>query len=159
MTKEITKSIILQELENKFGLREFDLAKFLFDETVIPTYDVGQHLGTWYQNRRTVAITGTGAALFYTVPMDEKWHVSRYDVVFMTGVYSIAGMYIDRVHELAADTTVYLDLKAAQTTSYHIEIATPVVLEPGDLIYANVDGYTSTGDLRIYIDFLREKIR
>ena len=44
MTKEITKSFILQQIQDKFRLREFTAENFLFSETVIPIYNVENHL-------------------------------------------------------------------------------------------------------------------
>ena len=157
MTKEITKAVILQEMQDKFKLREFDPAQFLFDETVVPIYNIEQHLEEWWNQYVSASITGTGPAFFVETPQDEKWHLKRYDVVFMSGVYTIAGVYIKRKNSSPAGASVYLDLTAAQNVSYHQE--TDVVLTRGDALYANVDGYTSTGSLRLYMDFVKEKIR
>ena len=159
MTKEITKAIILQELQDKLKLREFKTAPFLFDETVVPIYDIGSHLGqwsTWYDGRD---ITSADGQNFFTVPDDELWQLAQYDVVFMSGVYTVAGVYIVRKNKRDAATFIYLDLAAAQSVSYHVELQKTVVLQPGDEININIDGYTSTGTLRLYIDYLVEKIR
>ena len=157
MTKEITKANILQEMTDKLRLRELMTEKFVFSEMVIPTYNIEQHLEEWWHNFVDVSITGIGGFMFYTIPQNEKWHLKRYDVVFMTGVYTIAGVYIARKNQSPAAATVYADLTAAQNTSYHNE--TDVVLTRGDSILINVDGYTSTGNLRLYIDYMKERIR
>lgn len=157
MTKEITKAFILQQLQDKMGLREFASSPFLFDETVVPVYNIEQHLMEWWQEYVTVSITAMGGVPFFIVPEDEKWTLRRYDVVFMTGNFTIAGVYIERKNRTPGGAYVYLDLKAAQNTSYHIE--TDVVLTRGDKVYVNVDGYTTTGNLRLYADYLMEKIR
>ena len=157
MTKEITKAFILQQMQNKFAMREFESRPFLFDETVVPVYNIEQHLEEWWQRFATKTITTTGAALFFTTPDERKWTLKRYDVVFMTGVFTIAGVYIVRTNMGSENSFVYLDLKAAQNASYHIE--RDVTLNPGDKIYVNVDGYTSTGDLRIYLDYKEEYMR
>ena len=161
MTKEITKAFILQQLEDKFKLREFDSSPFLFTETVVPVYDIEQHLRERWQKYETVSITATGTTLFFLVPQTEKWTLSRYDVVFMTGSYTIAGVYFTRatVYRDPSDTYLYLDLTAAQSVSYHVELPQPVVLEPNSALRINVDGFTSVGDLRLYIDYSKEEIR
>ena len=159
MTKEITKAIILQEMQDKLQLREFDPAKFLFDETVVPVYEIEQHLKASTQNFVTKSVTAISAPYFFTVPQTEKWRLSRYDVVFMTGAYTVAGVYLQRRIKKQPNAYLYLDLKAAQSASYHTELPTPVMLYPGDTLHINVDGYTSTGDLRLYLDYEMEEMR
>ena len=85
MTKEITKSIILQEMQDKFQLRDFESARFLFDETVIPTYDVGAHVKHWTVTRDRQVVSGNGALFFHVVPYDERWRVRKIDVYSETG--------------------------------------------------------------------------
>ena len=157
MTKEITKANVIQEIQDKFKLRELEPEIFSFSERVVPVYSIEQHLEQWWQKYATRPVTGTGAISFFEVPKDEKWYLNRYDVVFMTGTYTIAGVYIQRVNRFPSVAFSYLDLTAAQNVSYHVE--TDVVLTPGDCIYGNIDGYTVTGDLRLYIDYKTEKIR
>ena len=157
MTKEITKAKILQEMQDKLMLREFDPTKFLFSETVIPTYDIEQHLESWWMKYVTKNIIASGAMEFFVVPEGERWYVKRYDVVFRTGVYTVAGVYLVRRNRDPSDCSMYLDLAAAQSVSYHAE--TDVVLAPGDSVRINIDGYTSTGELRLYIDYKMEEIR
>ena len=159
MSKEITKAIILQEIQDKFKLREFEPTKFLFDETVVPTYNVESHLKRMNQKFNTVSITSTGAVFFFAAAMDEVWHVRLYDVVFMTGVYTIAGVYLTRARDHGAGESIYLDLGAAKSSSYHVDLNTPIRLEPSDALYINVDGFTSVGDLRLYIDYEVEEVR
>ena len=157
MTKEITKAIILQEMQDKLKLREFEPANFLFDETVVPTYDITQHLRDYVVEYVELSITSTGAKGFFIVPEDERWFLNMYNVVFMTGAFTIAGVYIGRLPALA--DFMYLDLAAAQSTSYAVILPKPVVLDSGEVIRINVDGYTTTGNLRLYIDYEMEKIR
>jgi len=159
MTKEITKSIILQEMQAKFQMREFEPAQFLFAETVVPTYNIRPHLVTMEQKFMTVGISSSGPRQFFIVPEDEQWHMALYDVVFMTGAFTVAGVYILRKKNFSSGEMIYLDLKAAQNVSYHTELKQPVTLLPGDQIIINIDGYTSTGDLRLYIDYEVETIR
>ena len=159
MSKEITKAFILQEIQDKFTLREFEAAKFLFSETVIPVYNIETHLEKWTADFKDKSITGTGGVSFFTVPSDEKWTLWRYDIVFMAaGAYTVSGAYTHRFSN-AAGQICYLDLGSAKSASYHIETSTPVVLMPGSELFVNVDGYTSTADLRMYIDCLVETIR
>ena len=158
MTKEITKAIILQQIQDKFGMREFAPAAFLFDETVVPVYNVERHLEEMWTKYITRSITSTGGELFLTVPGTERWHLKRYDVVFMgAGCYTVAGLYVERVNRSPADAYIYIDLEAAQSVSYHKDV--DVILNPGDAVKISIDGYTSTQDLRLYIDYLREEIR
>ena len=158
MTKEITKARIIQELEDKFKLREFLSEPFLFGETVVPVYNIEQHLGSRKIRYLEVNITGTGGVLFYTVPDDEKWFVSSYNIIFMgAGAYTVAGMYIAR--KFAAATFMYLDMTAGQTVSYAVDLPKILILEPGDKMYINIDGYTAPQDLRLYIDVMIEELR
>ena len=158
MTKEITKAIILQEIQDKLKLREFIPASFLFDETVVPVYNVEQHLvvpAIKYAERSIIA--GGMGFDFFTVPNDEKWTLNKYDVVFMaSGAYSVTGAYIKRF--TGADN-IYLDMTLGQTVSYHVNLPCPLVLYPGDAINIYIDGYTSTANLRLYIDVMKEEIR
>ena len=157
MTKEITKSIILQEIEDKFALREFDSAKFLFSETVIPNYDVGHHLIKPEVKRSTKTITSAAYNTFFTVPDTERWFLDRYNVIFMTGVFTISGVMVTR--PLVATDYIYLDLAAAISASYVYNLPQPVIIEPGEDIGINVDGWTSIGDLMLRIGVRVEEIR
>ena len=158
MTKEITKAFILQQIQDKFGMREFAPAAFLFDETVVPVYNIEQHLEEMYTRYVIKSITSTGGKTLLAVPGTERWHLKRYDVVFMgVSTFTVAGVYITRINRSPADSYIYLDLEAAQSVSYHKDV--DVILNPGDIVGVSIDGYTSTADLRLYVDYLREEIR
>ena len=157
MTKEITKAYILQQMQDKFGLRELIPEVFSFHETVIPTYNVEQHLLTHISKYAEAQVTATGALPFFQVPENERWHFDRYDVIFMAaGAYTVAGVFVKRK---AFVDTVYLDLTAAQTVSYHINLPVAQVMDPGDRLKINIDGYTSLANLRLYLDYTKEEIR
>ena len=156
MTKEITKARIIQEIQDKFALRELEPEVFSFSERVIPTYNVEQHLLAWTSKYETVQMTSAAAFEFFEVPENEKWKLRRYDVVFLAaGAYKVTGLYVTR----KGSTHVYLDLKKAQTESYHIDLVEPVDLQPGDKIHVLIDDYTSTAGLRVYIDYQIEVVR
>ena len=158
MTKEITKSIILQEIQDKFKLREFDPAAFLFDETVVPVYEIGEHLKTWRVYNHSESITSTGDKLFFTVPPNERWTLRSYMVLFYSeGAYQVSGVYL--AYRDALSDYIYLDLKKNQASSYLVNLPVPVVLEPNNRIYAYIDTYVSTANLRLYVDVQKEEIR
>jgi len=159
MSKEITKAIILQEIQDKFKLRDFEPAKFLFEETVIPVYEISEHLQHWATYQRTVSVTSTGAIAIKIIPPNEKWLLRAYSVIFVTGVYTVAGAYILRRDRALGTDFSYLDLTAAQSVSYLRTLPEPVTLEAGDTLLVNIDGYTSTGDLTLHIDYRKEEIR
>ena len=157
MSKEITKAIILQEIQDKFKMREFEPAPFLFDETVVPTYDIRSHLGRWETKYASTSITSAAGFAFFTVPAYEQWFLRRYDIIFMgAGAIKVTGLYVKRAE---SEEACYLDMKKEQDVSYHIDLIEPVFLHPGDKIYVLIDTYVSTQDLRVYIDYLREQIR
>jgi len=160
MTKEITKTILLQRLVDRFGLREFTPSKFLLDETVIPTFDVHSDLEHWqsyYMNTGT--ITGIGAQSIIIVPDTVRWHLRAYSVTFVSGSVTVAGVYIKRKDSRDATDFSYLDLTAAQSTAYLRTLPEAVTLEPGDRLLVNIDGYTSDAVLRIDYDYMLEEIR
>ena len=161
MSKEITKAIILQEIQDKMKLRDFVPAKFLFEETVIPVYNIETHFQFHTASFEEKSVTaGSTYYNFFTVPDDQKWTLNAYNIVFMaTGAYTVTGLYINRRQKLASGAFVYLDMKEGQTASYSINLPKPVILTAGDLLNVYVDSYTSTADLRLYIDFIREIIR
>ena len=157
MTKEITKSIILQEIQDKFKLREFADAKFLFDETVIPVYNVEQHLAHAEVKEKTVSITsGPAGFLFFTLPWTERWSIHTYNIIFMTGVFSVTGLMVAR--RLDADY-IYIDMTQGQTTSYTVNLPKDIICNPGDTLRVYVDGYTSTGNLMLRLDTTVEEVR
>ena len=158
MTKEITKAIILQEIQDKFGLREFEPANFLFDEKVVPIYNVGQHLITAATQTKAISITSASGFLFYTVPQNEKWSLRSYELIFgSTGPHKATGLYISRKD--TPGPTIYLDMKKGQEVSYLVNLPTLVTLRPGDGISVYFDTYVSTQNLSVVIDYTREIIR
>ena len=160
MTKEITKARIMQEIEDKFKLREFLPESFLFSELVVPVYDLESHLQSSEQTFVERGIAALGPVSFFEVPENERWLLRLYDVVLMAaGAYTVAGVYIQRKKRNPVASYVYLDLTAAQTVSYHIDLMQPILLDPGDYVYINIDGYTSPANLRLYIDYIKEEIR
>ena len=156
MTKEITKARIIQEIQDKFKLREFSPERFLFDETVVPIYNVGSHLEKWEVKRNTVSITSAFYPIFFTVPDSEKWTIRAYQPTFVSGSYTIAGVLVGRP---TTAEYIYMDLKAAQNVSYLVNLPVPVIVQSGEVIYVSVDGYTSTGDLLLQMDVMVEEIR
>jgi len=159
MSKEITKANILQQIQDKFALREFEPEVFRFSEMVVPTYDIEPHLKTPYVKYNEISITGIGAFDLVAVPAHVQRWFSRYDVIFMgAGAYTVSGIFLRRKASGNVDS-VYLDLTAGQSTSYHVGLPVPILLGPGDLIGVTIDGYTSTQDLRFYYDYEEEILR
>ena len=157
MTKEITKAHILQEIQDKFQLRELMPEKFAFSELVIPTYDVGQHLLKPEIRTAIKSITaGPAAYHMFHVPTYQKWQLHRYNVFFITGVYTVAGVMVYRP---ALPDYIYLDLEAAQSVSYAHDLPKDVTLSPDDWLYISIDGYTSTGNIEMRIDVTIEEVR
>ena len=157
MSKEITKAFILQQLEDKFKLRDFEHEKFIFSETVIPTYNIEQHLLKWEIKRETVPATSVAAFLFFTVPDDEQWTMRAYAVIFLgVATVKITGVYVGRP---SSAENIYLDMTKNQVISYLVNLPMPVILHPGHTIYIYVDDYTSDMNLRLDVDVQVEKIR
>ena len=161
MTKEITKAWILQQLEDEFALRDWESERFLFSETVIPTFDIRSHVQKPTCDWEEKSITGGSAAeWFFAVPQNERWYLSRYNVVFMAaGAYKVTGVFIDRINEVSGSSFIYLDMTLGQTVSYANDLPNPVRLDPGDRILIYIDDFTSTAALRLYIDYIVEVIR
>ena len=158
MTKEITKAFILQEIQDKFKLRELEPDRFTFSEQVVPVYNVKEHLGLYRVSFAQKTATSTGGLEFFEVPDNEQWVVNGYNVTFMGVVtVTVAGVYITRVP--LSDSILYLDLSAAQAVSYCVNLPKSLLLKSGDTLNICIDGYTSTMDLRLYIDVLKETIR
>jgi len=157
MTKEITKAIILQQIQDKLKLRELEPGRFTFSEEVIPTYNIEPHIQEQISEIQTVSVTsGPTAYEFFEVPDDERWVLNRYNIVFMAaGAYKVTGMYILR----GSGNAIYLDMIEGQTVSYAVELHNPSVLDAGHKLFVYVDDYTSTANLRVYIDYEREVIR
>jgi len=157
MTKEITKAIILQEMQDKLKLREFDPAAFLFDETVVPVYEIAPHLLKTVVKSKTLSITsGPDPYMFFEVSGTERWHISGYNVIFITGSYKVAGMLLYR--KMIADY-FYIDLTKNQTVSYAVNLPKELVVNPGEKIFLYVDDYTSTGNLELRLDVKVEELR
>ena len=158
MTKEITKANILQELGDKFQLREFEPEKFLFSELVVPVYDIASHLTRHEVKHNTMSVTSVTGFLFFTVPENERWILRAYQVIFgMTGAHQGSGLYISC--RPGVSDNIYLDLKKGQDVSYLITLVSPVVLQPKSRLAYLIDSYTSTQDLTIDIDVTIEGIR
>ena len=158
MTKEITKAIILQEMEDKLKLRELAPERFTFSEMVIPIYDIEPHLVKPEIKKKTVSITvGSEAYVFFSVPTNEKWHLHGYNVIFMTGSYTVAGLMIYR--KGTAANYFYIDLTAAQSVSYSNQLPKDILLDHNDQLHLSIDGYTTTGNLELRIDVTTEEIR
>ena len=157
MSKEITKSYILQEIQDKFKLRDLIPSKFVFEETVMPVYSIEEHLVTNEAKAATKPISTIGGREFFLVPDDERWFLNGYTVVVVTGTYTFAGVYITR--KAAPSYFLYLDLTAAQTLSYAHFLPRKLTLSPGDIVGINIDGYTASGNLAMYIDYGKETIR
>ena len=158
MTKEITKAYILQQIQDKLGLRELVPGKFSFDESVVPIYNIEQHLRIQKAAYSEVSITSATGFVFFTVPADEKWFINGYNVIFMgSGAIKVAGVYVTR--KSYATVFTYIDLTKNQAISYANYFITPISLGSGDKLSINVDEYTSTQNLRLYIDYMVEKIR
>ncbi|MCK4529248.1 hypothetical protein KAW18_17935 [candidate division WOR-3 bacterium] len=159
MTKEITKARILQEIEDKFKLREWIPDKFTFSEEVIPVYNIEPHLQKWEVEDTTVSITSASGFTFFTVPQTERWLLRGYNVIYgMTGAIKGSGLFID--HRPTDNTHyIYLDLVKGQEVSYILNLPVPVVLEPGNRVRYLIDTYVSTQDLSIFIDVQKEELR
>ena len=161
MTKEITKAYILQQMQDKFGLRDLEPETFRFSEMVVPTYDIEKHIESATARFQTVSVTaGPAGYLFFTVSPTLRWTIQGYNIIFMAaGAYTVTGLYIVRALEKFADSFIYLDMTLGQSASYAVNLPKPLTLESGDKIYVYVDSYTSTANLRVYLDYVEETLR
>ena len=157
MTKEITKANILQEIQDKFGLREWEATKFLFNETVMPIYDIDQHVRKWVCIRGRKPIAGNGAVSFFSVPPVERWHVRRLSVFHETG----ANFDIDQVFFYRGATEcqyVFYDTTSPLTsgTVKIFEFPQDIPMEYGELadIRINVSNFVGGGYVALHM--LRE---
>ena len=159
MTKEITKAFILQQIEDKFKLRELTPEKFAFSEMVIPTYNIEPHLSVWEAKNSLVSITSAPTTyLFFTVPGNERWTLRGYYLVFYSeGAYKVSGVNV--AYRPGAGDNIFLDLKKEQMTSYIVNLPVPVVLDSGNTLSAYVDTYVSTANLKLVIDVKVEELR
>ena len=159
MTKEITKAYILQEIQDKFKLRDFEPETFRFDEKVVPTYEIGKHLLSMETSISTASVSSAAAFPLYVVPQTERWFLHRYTAVFTgAGAIKTAGISLARAKSGHAHH-LYLDLTKNQTMSYAVNLPYPVELESGDKLYVVCDDYTSTQNFILYIDYTKETIR
>ena len=159
MSKEITKAHIIQEIEDKFKMRDFESAPFLFDETVIPTYEISPHLETRTIKSKTLSITSATFFEFFIVPADERWIFANYNLTFYNiGAYKVTGLFVTRTSS-GAGAYIYLDQTAGQTGSYAVHLNTPVTVDPGDKLSVLIDTYVSTANLRLGVDVQLAKIR
>ena len=159
MTKEITKAFILQQIEDKFKLRDLVPEKFTFSETVLPVYNIEQHLKKWEVLEKTVSITSATGFLFFFVPPTERWCLRAYQIIFGgTGAHKGTGLYV--THRPSEITEyIYLDMKKDQDVSYVVNLPVPVVLDPGCVLRYFINSYTSTQDLTIDVDVQKEIVR
>ena len=158
MTKEITKAFILQQMQDKFKLRELEPSKFTFSEEVIPVYNVEQHLLHYEVEHLTQSITSAGATNFFYVPATERWTLRAYQVIYgATGAIKGTGLYIS--YRPATEDFIYLDMKKGQEVSYLVNLPVPVILEPNSRLAYLIDTYVSTQNLTIDIDVQIEEIR
>ena len=159
MTKEITKAFILQQIQDKFKLRELEPEVFSFSEQVIPVYNIEQHLQTWETKETQLSITSATSFEAYVVPETERWLLRAYQLIFYAeGAYKVSGVFVSQ-RPKGAGNYIYLDLAKGQTTSYLVTLPTPVVLEPGNKLYVLIDTYVSTASLDVILDVQKEEIR
>jgi hypothetical protein len=158
MSKEITKAYILQEMQDKFKMRELEPEVFSFSEKVVPIYNIESHLATREIMQKDLSITGIGAVTYFTVPSNERWRLKAYSFVFLgISSFTIAGGFFQRGP--GANDYMYMDLTPAQTVSYLVVNSPHVIIDPGDQIKVNIDGYTSPASLRMLVDVEKEEIR
>ena len=159
MTKEITKAFILQQIQDKFKLREDIPERFLFGETVIPTYNVEQHLLSWEVKRVAISITSADSFVAFTVPDNERWTLRAYTIIYLApGAHTGTGMHIS-ARPPGVAWAIYLDMKKGQDVSYLVTLPAPVVLDPGNVLGYLIDTYTMTQSIFVYIDVQVEVIR
>ena len=159
MTKEITKAFILQQIQDKFKLRDLTPEIFRFSEEVVPTYDIEQHLLHWEILSETKSITSSGSFTFFYVPSNERWLLRAYTVIFgMTGAIKGTGLFVSNRPPSSAEA-MYMDMKKGQEISYLTILPTPIVLEPENILRYLIDTYVSTQDLSIRIDVQKEELR
>ena len=157
MTKEITKANILQEIYDRFKMRELVPAKFAFDETVVPIYNIAPHLSEWHVETNTVSITSAAGYTYFTVPANEEWTLRGYYILFLSsGTHTVSGLFISRRPELES---LYLDLEAGHAVSYIVNLPQHVILPPRSMVGLLIDSYTSTYDLTLKLDVKKEIIR
>ena len=154
MTKEITKASILQEIQNKFGLRDFESERFLFGELVTPIYDIAPHVRNWVTERYRSSVTGNGPVQILYVPADTEYRIRRVSVLHETG----ANFDIDQVFlEGVGNAVQYLFYDTvAPITSGTVKLFEPtqdIPMRKGDLIYMwfNVSNYVAGGFVSVHV--------
>lgn len=155
---EITKSIILQQLQDKFALREWIPERFSFLETVIPVYQIEQHLREWITaDSGAISISSTTDFMTFTVPANERWYIRTYTGIFATGNYNIGAVKLNRAN---SDTTMYLEIEEhLNGLSWVHEFPVPLVVVAGDKLVVTCSGHTTTGNFKLYIDYDKEMVR
>ena len=154
MTKEITKANILQEIQNKFGLRDFEPERFLFGEFVTPVYDIEHHVKTWTTIRYRTQVTGNGAVAILLVPGNKEYNIRRVNVLHETGAnFDIDQVFFDgqsnAVQYLFYDT-------AAPITSGTVKIfalTQDIIMSKNDLkaFYYNVSNFVAGGYVSVHV--------
>ena len=158
MTKEITKAYILQQIQDKFKLRELEPEVFRFLEAVVPVYNIEQHLTEWECKQEMLSITATGAYVYFTVPDNEQWTLRAYYVLFYNeGAYKVSGLYVS--HRPLVEDSIYLDLEKEQTGTYIVNLPVPVILQPGNKVNIFIDTFVSVANLRVIVDVQVEELR
>ena len=158
MSKEITKSFILQEITDKFKLREWEPERFTFSEQVVPVYNIEQHLKTWEVVSNTLSMTSAAAFTFFTVPQNERWVLRGYQIIYgATGAHKGTGLFLSYRPE--GTDIIYLDMTKGQEISYCVNLPILVTIEPKTRIKYLIDTYTSAQDLTVDIDVQKERIR
>ena len=157
MSKEITKSNILVELTDKFGLRDYEREDFLFSEFVLPTYDIGAHTKKWEIARHRKPVGANGVFEFFVVPANEEWRVRRLTLIHETG----ANFDIDQLYhynfKVATDINyLFYDTTAPITTGKVkiFEFPADIPMAYQDRLIANVSNYVAGGYISLHI--LRE---
>jgi len=154
MTKEITKANIIQEIQNKFQLREFTPAQFLFDETVVPTYDMGQHVKAWDMSRGRVAVSANGTLIPYAVPETEQWRIRRLSLINETG----GNFDVDQIftyHPSVPTAITYVFYNTASPigtgTVKIFEFPQDIPMSPGEHVMINISNYVGAGYVSVHM--------
>jgi len=147
---------MLQELIEKFDLQQWEYEPLLFAETIVPVYDVRNHLEKWVSKTETKTITGLGSFLFYTVPKDEIWNIRTMAMQKIGGDFGWQYVMIDRgpfeVPMIVEDTAI-----TSMYTTYRLE--QDLILQPNDGVKISITEHATDGDLKLLLDLKIEKIR
>ena len=155
--KKITRASIIGELVDKFSLEEKEREEFLFGESVVPTYDIGQHVKKWTVVRDRIVVTGNGMLHLHTVPDNTRWRVRKLDVMNEAGGnFDIDQVFLFKnsvaVQYLFYDTTAPL----ANATVNIFAFSQDITMEKGELVDVgfNISNYVAGGYVTIHM--LRE---